>query len=225
MAKIITIAQQKGGAGKTSLAAHLAAYWASNTKGIPKNGSMVEDPNHRAITLMDLDPQGSLSTWFQTREERGVDTETLSLRGGAGWKVNSEIQSAQKHSDLIIIDSPPHSETSTRIGIRHADIVVVPLQLSPMDIWATRTTMDLIKKEKRPVLMVFNRVPPRGRLATDLKDRLQGEDLPIARSTLGNRAAYASSLMTGKGVTETDPRSLAATEIRDLAKEVLKRIK
>ncbi len=225
MAKIITIAQQKGGAGKTSLAAHLAAYWASNTKGIPKNGSLVNDPNHRAITLVDLDPQGSLSTWFQTREERGVDTETLSLRGGAGWKVNSEIQSAQKNSDLIIIDSPPHSETSTRIGIRHADIVVVPLQLSPMDIWATRTTMDLIKKEKRPVLMVFNRVPPRGRLATDLKDRLQGEDLPIARSTLGNRAAYASSLMTGKGVTETDPRSLAATEIRDLAKEVLKRIK
>ena len=203
----------------------MAAYWASNTKGIPKNGSLVNDPNHRAITLVDLDPQGSLSTWFQTREERGVDTETLSLRGGAGWKVNSEIQSAQKNSDLIIIDSPPHSETSTRIGIRHADIVVVPLQLSPMDIWATRTTMDLIKKEKRPVLMVFNRVPPRGRLATDLKDRLQGEDLPIARSTLGNRAAYASSLMTGKGVTETDPRSLAATEIRDLAKEVLKRIK
>ena len=225
MAKVITIAQQKGGAGKTSLAAHLAAYWASNNKGIPKNGAMVDDPKHRAITLVDLDPQGSLSTWYQTREDKGVETETLALRTGAGWKVNSEIQNAQKSSDLIIIDSPPHSETSTRIGIRHADIVVVPLQLSPMDIWATRATMDLIKKERRPVLMVFNRVPARGRLAEDLKDRLKGEDLPIAQSTLGNRTAYASSLMSGKGVTETEPSSLAATEIRDLAKEVLKRIR
>lgn len=224
MAKVITIAQQKGGAGKTSLAAHLAAYWASNNNGIPKNGAMRDEPDHRSITLVDLDPQGSLSTWYQTREEKGVDLDAISLRTGAGWKVNSEIQSAQKDSDLIIIDSPPHSETSTRIGIRHADIVVVPLQLSPMDIWATRSTMDLIKKERRPVLMVFNRVPARGKLAANLKDRLQGEDLPIARSTLGNRTAYASSLMTGKGVTETEPSSVAATEIRDLAEELLKRI-
>lgn len=224
MAKVITIAQQKGGAGKTSLAAHLAAYFASNHQDIPKNGALRGDPDERTITLVDLDPQGSLSTWFQTREQKGVTSEGLNLRTGAGWKVNAEIQSAQKESDLIIIDSPPHSETSTRIGIRHADIVVVPLQLSPMDIWATKGTMDLIKKERRPVLMVFNRVPARGRLASDLKDRLKHEDLPIAQASLGNRTAYASSLMTGKGVTETEPSSVAASEIRDLAKELLKQI-
>lgn len=213
MAMVVTVAQQKGGAGKTSVAAHLACAWA----GRDLNGSA------KRVTLIDLDPQESLTAWFRLREELLGDDEKIDLRPASGWRVTSEIQRAQRDSDLVIVDSPPHTETSTRIAIRSADLIVVPCQLSPMDVWASRPTLEMIEKEKRQALVVLNRVPPRARLADELVLQLKRDRVPLARAALGNRVAYAASLMGGRGVTEAEPHSVAAAEVRLLASEVLRR--
>ncbi len=213
MALVVTVAQQKGGAGKTSLAAHLACAWA----GRQLNGSA------KKVVLIDLDPQESLTAWFRLREEKLGPDENIELRHASSWRATSEIQRAGRDADIVIVDSPPHMETATRIAVRAADIIVVPCQLSPMDVWASRPTLEMIEKEKRAALVVLNRVPPRGKLADELFHQLKRDRVPLARSVLGNRVAYAASLMEGKGVAEAEPHSVAAAEVRLLANEVLRK--
>ena len=171
MATVVTIAQQKGGAGKTSLAAHLATTWAYESADPPtinRSGAA-----KGRVTLIDLDPQQSLATWFRLREElHGVD-DRIVLRSAGSFRIAAEIEKARKDSDLIVIDSPPHAEDAARAGIRLADLVIVPLQLSPMDIWAARPTFELIAKEKRKALFVFNRVPSRARMAESIAEALR----------------------------------------------------
>jgi chromosome partitioning protein len=125
----------------------------------------------------------------------------------------------------VIIDSPPHAETAARLAIRMADLVVVPVQLSPMDIWASEPTLEMIAKERTKALVVMNRVPPRGRLADDLRQQLEDDDLPLAKTTLGNRMAFAASLMEGLGITEFARSSTGAQEMLSLTDEVLARLK
>jgi chromosome partitioning protein len=108
--------------------------------------------------------------------------------------------------------------------VRSATLVVVPVQPSPMDFWATRPTLDMALQEKRPALVVLNRVPPRARLADDLIARIDDLGAPVAETRIGNRVALASALMTGRSVTESDRSSRAAQEMRALAEEILSRV-
>jgi len=205
MARIIAVAQQKGGAGKTSLAIHLACAFVGQGK---------------SVALIDLDPQESLSSWYKLRIEQHGTSDDLRLRTAAGWRAQTEIDRLKKEVDIILIDSPPHAETAARLAVRAADLVLVPVQLSPMDIWASEATLTLIKREKAASLIVLNRVPPRGRLADDLRARLDDAGHPLAEASLGNRTAFAASLMEGLGVSEFEPGSMAAAEIASLADEI-----
>lgn len=214
MAMVVTVAQQKGGSGKTSLAAHLACAWGGRTL----NGSA------RKVALIDLDPQESLTSWYRLREEKLGPDENIALKPASGWRATTEIQRAGRDADIIIVDSPPQSETSTRIAIRAADIIVVPCQLSPLDVWASRPVLELIDKENRTALVVLNRVPARALHADELVGQLKRDRVPLARAALGNRVAFAASLMEGLGVTEADPHSVAAAEVRLLASEVLRKV-
>lgn len=203
MAKVITIAQQKGGAGKTTVAAHLAV--ALSQKG-------------NRVAIVDIDPQGSLSYWHKIREDKyGEGYTGLIFNSLSGWRVGSEISRLRKQCEYIIIDSPPHTETEARTAIRSADLVVVPVQPSPTDLWATKATLDLAKAEKVPVKVVLNRVQPNSRLASIITDELP----EIAETTLGNRVLYAASLMEGQCATEVEPNSPAAREVKNLVKEIL----
>jgi chromosome partitioning protein len=95
--------------------------------------------------------------------------------------------------------------------------VLVPLQPSAADLWATGATLDLAKAEKRRVAVALNRVPAQGRLAEEVRDALRGNGIRMMDETIGNRAAFAQAFAAGLGVTEAAPRSLAAGEVRALA--------
>jgi chromosome partitioning protein len=204
MGVVITVAQQKGGAGKTTLAAHLAVAWANEGK---------------SVAVVDIDPQASLSTWAEQRGARNG----LHVSKVTGWRTQAEVERQARDHDVVIVDSPPHAETEAKIAVRAAALVVVPVQPSPMDVWATKPTLDLAKSEKVPALLVFNRVPPRAKLTEAMLEKVGALGVPLAETRVGNRVALATALFEGSGITETAPSSAAGEEIRALAAEILAR--
>lgn len=209
-ARVITIAQQKGGAGKTTLAAHLAVAWA-------KAG--------RSVALLDIDPQASITAWADIRRALPDAPDQPDIRALTGWRVAGEVDKLKKQFDVLVIDSPPHAETEARVAVRVADLVVVPVQPSPMDLWATQATLDLARQEKTEALLVLNRVPPRANLADVMEQAAAKLGVKLAKTRLGNRVALAGALLDGKGITETAPSSAAGREIAALAKEIYKAAK
>lgn len=206
---VITIAQQKGGAGKTTLCAHLALAWALEGK---------------SVAVIDIDPQASLGAWHAMRREtRGDEEASFDFQSVTGWRVQSEVERQARQHDIVLIDGPPHAETEARISVRAADLVVVPVQPSPMDVWATKPTLDLAKAERKPVLLVLNRVPPRANLTEAMLEKLAELDAPIAASRIGNRVALANAMAEGMSVHESAPGSRAAEEIQALAREILRK--
>lgn len=204
MSKVITVAQQKGGAGKTTVAAHLAVALAQ--KG-------------NRVAILDIDPQGSMTHWHTIREKRfGEGYTGLTFVAVSGWRVGGEVARLRKSCDFIIIDSPPHTETEARTAIRAADFILIPVQPSPTDLWATKPTLALAHAEKVPVKVLLNRVAANSKLAATIAAELPD----LAETSLGNRVLFASSLLEGRAATEVDPNSVAAREIKALVKEVLK---
>jgi chromosome partitioning protein len=206
-AHIITIAQQKGGSGKTTLAVQLATTWA-------KQG--------RAVAIVDIDPQGSASTWHAIRAEMPANAQlpTIALRQITGWRLSTELSKLKQQFDIILIDSPPHAETEAKTAIREADVVILPMQPSPMDLWALSPTLAITKKEQTPALIVFNRTPARGKLADTVSEKLHTQGATVAQSRLGNRVAFAASMMDGRGVAEQAGSPRAVQEIAALAHEI-----
>ena len=205
-AKVITIAQQKGGAGKTTLAAQLAVVWA-------RQG--------RRLAVVDIDPQGSLAAWAELRRKRlgdkGLGFEFAAL---SGWRGGDWVERHARDADFVIVDSPPHVELEARIALRAAALVVVPLQPSPLDLWSSATTLRLAREENRRVLAVLNRVPARSSLTATVVAALTRDRISIATARLGSRVAFAQAMAQGSGVIESAPSSVAASEITALAAEI-----
>jgi chromosome partitioning protein len=205
--RIVVVAQQKGGAGKTTLAAHLAAHWAG--RGL-------------RTAAVDIDPQGSFALWTELRQAaRGYDGLGFAFAKLSGWRLPGELDRLAREHDVVVVDSAPHALTDSRTAIRQANLVLVPVQPSPMDLWATTPTLALAREERRPAMLVINRMPPRSTLAADMVEKLNALDAGVCRVALGNRTAYAASLGAGLGVTEAEPGSVAARELAAAAADVL----
>jgi chromosome partitioning protein len=204
MAIVITVAQQKGGTGKTTLAANLAAGLAPT----------------RRVALLDIDPQRSLTRWHAIRRDRDPQARPLAFSDVSGWRLSSELDRLKGAHDVVLIDSPPQIDTDARLAIRGADLVLVPVQPSPPDVWAAEGTLALAAAERRKARVLLNRVPPASRLGETVKADILTRDLPLLRSAIGNRTGFATAFAAGLGVTEAAPRSSAAAELRALLDEL-----
>lgn len=204
--RIITIAQQKGGSGKTTLAAHLAV-------ALAQAGARV--------ALLDCDPQGSLGEWFEAREcTLGEDATGLSFRTASGWGARREARSLARDYGFVVIDTPPKSDVESRPAIETASLVAVPVQPTPIDLWATQPTLDMIAKEGTASLIVINRAQSRAALTQEMSEAIRALGHPAAQTLLGNRVAFAASMGGGLTVMETAPGSKGAAEIEALAAEL-----
>ena len=205
--RIVTLAQQKGGSGKTTLAAHLAVAFA--------RGGL-------SVAVLDVDPQGSLGEWFEAREKSlGEDATGLVFRTASGWGARREARSLARDFDAVVIDTPPKSDVESRPAIEAADLVVVPIQPTPIDLWATEPTLAMIAREGTPALLVVNRAVKRAALTAEIAEALRGLGRPAATTSLGSRVAFAASMGAGLTVMETAPSGPAAAEIEALAAEIL----
>jgi chromosome partitioning protein len=197
MAFVIAIAQQKGGAGKSTVAANLAATLAAG---------------RQKIALLDTDPQASLSRWAALREGReGV--AAISFEAPSGWRVTGAIDRLKRSHDVVIMDTAPHADTDSKVAIRAADLVIIPMQPAGPDLWASEATLKLAAAEKKPARILLNRVPAQGRLKDVIMAELAARKLELLGPGLGNRTAYATAFMQGLGVSEAAARSAAAEEI------------
>jgi chromosome partitioning protein len=204
--RVITIAQRKGGAGKTTLAAQLAVAWA-------RSGARV--------AVLDIDPQGSLAAWAGLRRTRLGDAAIgFEFAALPGWRAEQWIGDRARAADFVVIDSPPHVETEARIAVRAAGLVVIPVQPSPLDLWATEATLTMARNERRPALAVLNRVPPRSSATERIAADLAQLGATVAGSRVGNRVALVQAMAQGLGVLETAASSPAAAEIVALAAEL-----
>jgi chromosome partitioning protein len=202
MGHVITIAQQKGGSGKTTLAVNLAVAFA-------RAG--------RSVALIDTDPQGSLGRWFMLRTDTMADPG-MEFSTASAWGVSYESGKLKKAHDIVIVDTPPKADADLRPALRAADLVLVPVSASHVDLWATEGVLDLVAREGGRALIVLNRAKTGTRLAEEVA--LAAADVAaIAVARLGQRIAYAETLGQGRAVADGG-RSVAQDEIAALADEI-----
>ena len=205
--KIITVAQQKGGAGKTTLAANLAVAFARMGK---------------TVSLLDTDPQGSLGRWFMTRREAG--DPGLDFSTASAWGVSYECDKLRKSSDIVLIDTPPKIDSDLKPAIRECDLVVVPVSASPVDVWATEGVLDMAERERAEALVVLNRAKAGTRVAEEVDQALKDLGVTRAKTTLGHRVAFPETMGVGKAAIERG-KGAWTDEVNSLTDEILERLK
>jgi chromosome partitioning protein len=203
---IITIQNQKGGVGKTTLAVHISYVLSLNKK----------------VLLLDSDPQGSARDWAAAREGQPPFTVIALDRP----TIHRDLPKMAADYDHVVIDGPPRVSELARSGIIAADLIVIPVQPSPYDVWAAQEVLKLIQeasvfKESLKSLFVINRKIVNTAIGRDVGGALAELGIPVAQSQICQRVALAESAATGQTVLETEPKGQAAKEIKALVKELL----
>lgn len=207
---ILAFLNQKGGVGKTTLAVHVAA-------ALARNGARV--------LLIDADPQGSALDWATCR----TTDPLFPVIGFPKPKLHKEVPAHVPHYEYILIDGPPRVNDLARSAIMAADLVVIPVQPSPYDVWAAKDIVDLIKdaasyRENIKSVFVINRKIVNTAIGRDVAEALAGYAIPVLATHIAQRVAFAESAASGSTVIEDDPASLASQEILALAEELLGRM-
>jgi chromosome partitioning protein len=200
MGHVITFAQQKGGAGKTTLVAHLAAAWAEAG---------------RKVALIDLDPQRSLTRWAGLRAD-----EAITVIESKDYRAGSDLKSARRAYDFVLVDCPGAASSLLENAIRESDLVIAPCQPSVMDVWALESVIATAGKLKRPLRILLNRVPPRLGALEEVLAALGPSRALLLASQLGNRNAFSRAMLDGRTAPELGPRSTASAEIYGLRAEL-----
>jgi chromosome partitioning protein len=186
MAKVLAILNQKGGSGKTTISTNLAV-------ALQRDGAKV--------VLVDADPQGSSRDWNEANGGDllpvvGLDRETLP----------KDLQVITNTYDWIVIDGAPQIAKLSAAAVKAADIVLIPVQPSPYDIWACADLVDIIKARQQvtdgipKAAFVISRAIKNTRLAGDVAQALEDYNLPVFKALTTQRVVYPTSAAVGQTV-------------------------
>lgn len=204
---ILAVLNQKGGVGKTTLSVHIATALAAQGN---------------KVLLVDADPQGSALAWSANRQGESL----FPVIGLPNKTIHKELKTVAKPYDVVVIDGPPRVYDVARSAIMASDIVIIPVQPSPYDVWAAKEIVDLIEeaaafKENLKSAFVINRKITNTAIGRDVAEALSKYSLPSLKAVVSQRVNFAESAGSGQTVLELDPNSLASQEITNLVKEIM----
>ena len=179
----ILVAAQKGGAGKTTLA---------------RNLSVLASQDDRRVLCLDLDPQGSLRAWWESRE---ADTPSMLERDPVPAELAATLSAAKAQFDLCIIDTPPAAPEWLSEALGNADLVLIPVRPSPDDLRAVGATIAAVNEARVPFAFALSQTP-RARI-TEEAARVLAQHGRVAPVNIAQRVSYAETGATGQGVSET----------------------
>lgn len=206
MTKVISVLNQKGGAGKTTIATNLA------------HALLLDDYK---VLLVDSDPQGSLRDWNETNGGElipviGLDRETLP----------KDLKAVSQGYDFVVIDGAPQIAKMSAAAVKASDLILIPVQPSPYDVWACADLVDIVTArrevtEGKPLAyFVISRAIKKTKLSGEIESALEGYELPILKSFTTQRVAYPTTASIGLTVL-TQIKSEAASEVITIKNEVL----
>lgn len=204
--QIICVAQQKGGAGKTTLVCNLATAFLASGK---------------TVALIDTDPQGSLGKWMDVREEAIGENEDLQFATATAYGISRAIRSVGRDADIVLIDTPPKADSDIRNILRGSDLILVPVSASQADVWATHDIIELTDRVGKQTHIVMNRMRAGTRVGEDVSKSVSDLNATQLQSTLANRVIYAEAMGRGLGAMEAKRTGAASDEVRALAHEVM----
>lgn len=195
--RVLAMASQKGGSGKTTLSGHLAVQ--------------AERAGQGPVVLIDIDPQASLTDWWNERE---AEAPALAQTTVARLAADLEIL-RQQGFKLAVIDTPPTITVAIQTVIQIAELIVVPTRPSPHDLRAVGATVDLCDRAGKPLIFVVNAATPKARITAEAIVALSHHGT-VAPMTIHQRTDFAASMIDGRTVMEVDPRGKSAAEIEAL---------
>lgn len=201
--KTIAIISQKGGAGKTTVAVHLA---------------VAAERRRLKTALFDLDPQGSASSWA---DKRNKPFPAVVAAQASRLPALIEQSVAQK-ADLVIIDSAPNADTASLAAAKAADLILVPCRPAAFDLNAIGTTLSLAAIAAKPAFVLLNAVPAQGRIGEEARIALSEGGIQIVEPVLHHLVAFSHAVNDGRTAQEYDAKCKAAHEIDLLMTWVLK---
>ena len=192
--RVLAMASQKGGSGKTTLSGHLAVQAQLAGAG--------------PVVLIDIDPQGSLADWWNERQdEYPAFAQTTVSRLAADLEVLR-----QQGFKLAVIDTPPAITMAIQSVIQVAELIVIPTRPSPHDLRAVGATVDLCERAGKPLIFVVNAATPKARITSEAAVALSQHGT-VAPVTIHQRTDFAASMIDGRTVMEVDPNGRSAQEV------------
>jgi chromosome partitioning protein len=194
---VLALVCQKGGAGKTTMAIHLAVE--GHLRGL-------------RTLLIDIDPQASAA---KVLDRRGDEPPDVATEAAGRLERAIKIAAVDKY-DLVVVDTAPQADRAAAQAAQIADMVITPVQPSIVDLDAVDATIDVCKLAKVPVLFVLNRVPAQGIEVEGTEAAIRKRGMEVASVRWGERKAFKYPLMRGLVAQEVEPDSKASQEVRAL---------